>query len=89
MAASFLFVFPGSNVDVYSHGARGNVFVGVLCGDYDSIRHFKLYAFGREPMLAFASVQVFGHARDMVKPVSWATNKARCCKVGRSVAVAL
>ena len=64
MAASFLVVFPGSNVDVYSNGARVSVFVGVLCGDYDSVRHFELYALGRKPMLAFASVQVFGHARD-------------------------
>ena len=61
MAATFLVVFP---VDVYSNGVRVSVLVCVLCGDYGPVRHFELYAFGREPMLAFASVQVFGHARD-------------------------
>ena len=45
-------------------GGRADVFVSVLCRDYDPVRHFELYAFGSEPMLAFASVQVFGHARD-------------------------
>ena len=65
MAASFLVVFPGFDVDVYSHhGARVSGFVGVLCGNYDPVRYFELYAFGSEPMLAFARVQVFGHARD-------------------------
>jgi hypothetical protein len=53
-----------SNMDVYSNGGRADVFVRMLCRDYDPVRHFELYAFGSEPMLAFASVQVFGHARD-------------------------
>ncbi len=57
-------VFPGSNMDVYSNGGRADVFVSVLCRDYDPVRHFELYAFGSEPMLAFAGVQVLGHARD-------------------------
>ena len=33
MSASFLVVFPGFDVDVYSHGARMNVFEGMLCGN--------------------------------------------------------
>ena len=78
MAASLLVVFPGSNMDVYSNnGGRADVFVSVLCRDYAPVRQFELYAFGSEPMLAFASVQVFGHARDHGRVV------------GRSVAVAL
>ena len=64
MAASFLVVSPGLDVNVYSNGIRLSVFVGMLCVDYGPVKHFELYAFGREPMLAFASVQVFGHARD-------------------------
>ncbi len=57
MAPAFLVVFPGFDVDAYSNGVR----VSVLCGDYGPVRHFELYVFGMEPMLAFASVQVFGH----------------------------
>ena len=64
VTASFLVVLPGSNMDVYSDGVRGSVFVCVLCGDDGSVRHLELYALGREPMLAFAGVQVFGHARN-------------------------
>jgi hypothetical protein len=64
MAASLLVVLPGPDMDVYSDGVRGSVFVGMLCGDDDAIRHLELYALGREPMLAFARVQVLGHARN-------------------------
>ena len=64
MTASLLVVFPGSDMDVNSNGGCGGVFVGVLGRDCGPVRHFKLDPVSSEPMLAFASVQVFGHARD-------------------------
>ena len=64
MAASLLVVFPGSDMDVYRNGGCAGVFVSVLCRDCSPVRHVELYADSSEPMLAFASVQVFGHARD-------------------------
>ena len=64
MAASFLVVFPGSDMDVYSNGGCAGAFVGVVCRNYGPVRHFELDTVSSEPMLAFASVQVFGHARD-------------------------
>ena len=86
MTASLLVVFPGSDMDVYSNGGRAGVFVGVVCRNCGPVRHFKLDTVSSEPMLVYK----YSDTRaTMVKPVSCATNNARCCRVGQCGAVTL